>query len=93
MCGYCCGSTPPEKRGDAHQGCSAECYNAPNAPNTARARLLRRRNAQVAAVEALAAEWEQITGDNSAAVDQWHDAAEWLRRTLAGPVTTPAPDA
>lgn len=29
MCGYCCGGVPVEKRGQAHAGCSEECYNAP----------------------------------------------------------------
>lgn len=29
MCGYCCGSTPVEKRGEGHKNCSEECFNAP----------------------------------------------------------------
>lgn len=29
MCGWCCGGVPVERRGKGHQGCSAECHNAP----------------------------------------------------------------
>lgn len=29
MCGYCCGATPIEKRGEWHRNCSENCYNAP----------------------------------------------------------------
>jgi hypothetical protein len=36
MCGYCCGGVPVDKRGEGHKGCSAECYNAPDAARVAR---------------------------------------------------------
>lgn len=32
MCGYCCGGTPVEKRGQGHAGCSVDCYNVPRRP-------------------------------------------------------------
>jgi hypothetical protein len=28
MCGWCCGGTPAERRGEAHKSCASECYNA-----------------------------------------------------------------
>lgn len=37
MCGYCCAGVPVDKRGEAHAGCSAVCYNTPGAARVARA--------------------------------------------------------
>lgn len=48
----------------------------------ARQRALLDAEATVVRVRALADEWEQIGGNDTAAVAQWHAAAEWLRRTL-----------